>query len=105
MIRHKSKKEEYITEETLVLTQKWDKIFLRSDKAEHNKAAESSTMYGMARVNANGCLDAEDSGQAHSCCFSRDAYAAVMDGNLCPENKEPLIIPDAVHMICTTRRM
>ena len=35
--------------------------------------------------------------KAHSCYFSRDAYAAMMDGNPCPENKELLIIPGAVH--------
>ena len=35
--------------------------------------------------------------KAHSCCFSRDAYAAMMEGNPNPENKELLIIPGAVH--------
>ena len=35
--------------------------------------------------------------RAHSCYFSRDAYAAMMDGNPVPENKELLIIPGAVH--------
>lgn len=35
--------------------------------------------------------------KAHSCYFSRDAYAHMMDGNPCPENKELLIIPGAVH--------
>ncbi len=35
--------------------------------------------------------------QAHSCYFSKDAYAQMMDGNPVPENKELLIIPDAVH--------
>ncbi len=35
--------------------------------------------------------------KAHSCYFSRDAYAAMMKGNPNPENKELLIIPDAVH--------
>ena len=35
--------------------------------------------------------------KAHSCYFSRDAYAAMMEGNPCPENKELLIIPGAVH--------
>lgn len=35
--------------------------------------------------------------KAHSCYFSRDAYAAMMKGNPVPENKELLIIPDAVH--------
>ena len=35
--------------------------------------------------------------KAHSCYFSRDAYAAMMDGNPCLENKELLIIPGAVH--------
>ena len=35
--------------------------------------------------------------RAHSCYFSRDAYAAVMEGNPVPENKELLIIPGAVH--------
>lgn len=34
---------------------------------------------------------------AHSCYFSKDAYARMMDGNPVPENKELLIIPDAVH--------
>lgn len=35
--------------------------------------------------------------KAHSCYFSKDAYAQMMDGNPMPENKELLIIPDAVH--------
>ena len=35
--------------------------------------------------------------KAHSCYFSRDAYAAMVRGNPVPENKELLIIPDAVH--------
>ena len=35
--------------------------------------------------------------KAHSCYFSRDAYAAMMEGNPTPENKELLIIPGAVH--------
>ena len=35
--------------------------------------------------------------KAHSCYFSRDAYAAMMEGNPTPENKELLIIPGVVH--------
>ena len=35
--------------------------------------------------------------KAHSCYFSRDAYANMMNNNPNPENKELLIIPDAVH--------
>ncbi|GBF70227.1 hypothetical protein LAWASA_2956 [Lawsonibacter asaccharolyticus] len=35
--------------------------------------------------------------KAHSCYFSRDAYAAMMESNPNPENKELLIIPGAVH--------
>ena len=35
--------------------------------------------------------------KAHSCYFSKDAYAQMMDGNPVPENKELLIIPDVVH--------
>ena len=35
--------------------------------------------------------------KAHSLYFSKDAYAAMMDGNPCPDNKELMIIPDAVH--------
>lgn len=35
--------------------------------------------------------------KAHSCYMGRDAYAHMMEGNPCPENKELLIIPDAVH--------
>ena len=35
--------------------------------------------------------------KAHSCYFSRDAYAAMMEGNPNPENKALLIIPGAVH--------
>ena len=34
---------------------------------------------------------------AHSLFFSKDAYAAMMDGNKYPENKELMIIPGAVH--------
>ena len=35
--------------------------------------------------------------KGHSCYFSRDAYAAMTEGNPNPENKELLIIPGAVH--------
>lgn len=35
--------------------------------------------------------------KAHSCYFSKDAFAQMMDGNPVPEKKELLIIPDAVH--------
>ena len=35
--------------------------------------------------------------KAHSCYFSRDAYATMTEGNPYPENKELLIIPGAVH--------
>ena len=36
--------------------------------------------------------------KAHSCYFSRDAYAAMTEGNPNPENKELLIIPGANHV-------
>ena len=35
--------------------------------------------------------------KAHSCYMSKDAFADMMKGNPCPENKELLLIPDAVH--------
>ncbi|MDE6727267.1 MAG: alpha/beta hydrolase [Oscillospiraceae bacterium] len=35
--------------------------------------------------------------KAHSCYFGKDAFAAMMNGNPVPENKELLIIPNAVH--------
>lgn len=35
--------------------------------------------------------------KAHSCYFSKDAFANMMNGNPCPENKELHIIPGAVH--------
>ena len=35
--------------------------------------------------------------KAHSCYFSRDAYAAMVQDSPFAENKELLIIPDAVH--------
>ena len=35
--------------------------------------------------------------KAHSLYFSKDAYAAMMEGNPCPDNKELMVIPDAVH--------
>jgi fermentation-respiration switch protein FrsA (DUF1100 family) len=35
--------------------------------------------------------------KAHSCYFSRDAYANMVAGNPYADNKELLIIPDAVH--------
>ncbi len=35
--------------------------------------------------------------EAHSLYFSKDAYAAMMDGNPRPDNKELMIIPGAVH--------
>lgn len=36
-------------------------------------------------------------GKAHSCYFSRDAYANMVKDNPCADNKELLIIPGAVH--------
>lgn len=35
--------------------------------------------------------------KAHSCYFSKDAYANMINGNAYIENKELMIIPDAVH--------
>lgn len=35
--------------------------------------------------------------KAHSCYFSRDAYADMIKNNPCTDNKELLLIPDAVH--------
>lgn len=35
--------------------------------------------------------------KAHSCYMGKDAFADMMQGNPCPENKELLLIPDAVH--------
>ena len=35
--------------------------------------------------------------KAHSCYFSKDAYANMMDGNPCKDNKELMLIPGAVH--------
>ena len=35
--------------------------------------------------------------KAHSCYMSRDAFAAMMEGNPCPGNKELMLIPGAVH--------
>ena len=35
--------------------------------------------------------------KAHSCYFSKDAFAAMVKNNPCPDNKELLIIPDTVH--------
>ena len=37
--------------------------------------------------------------KAHSCYFSRDAYAAMVKDNPYTDNKELLIIPDAVHTV------
>ena len=34
---------------------------------------------------------------AHSFYFGKDAYAAMMEGNPCPENKELLVVPGATH--------
>lgn len=35
--------------------------------------------------------------KAHSCYFSKDAYANMINGNPNPDNKELMIIPDVVH--------
>ena len=35
--------------------------------------------------------------KAHSCYFSKDAYANMMDGNPCKDKKELMLIPGAVH--------
>ena len=35
--------------------------------------------------------------KAHSCYFTKDAYAHMMEGNAYPDNKKLLIIPGAVH--------
>ena len=35
--------------------------------------------------------------EAHSLYFSKDAYAAMINGNKFTDNKELMIIPDAVH--------
>lgn len=35
--------------------------------------------------------------KAHSCYMGKDAFADMMKGTPCPDNKELLLIPDAVH--------
>lgn len=35
--------------------------------------------------------------KAHSCYMGKDAFADMMKGNPCPDNKELLLIPDTVH--------
>lgn len=35
--------------------------------------------------------------KAHSCYMGKDAFAAMMQGNPCPDNKELVLVPDAVH--------
>ena len=35
--------------------------------------------------------------KAHSCYFSKDAFADMVKGNPCTDNKELLLIPGAVH--------
>ena len=35
--------------------------------------------------------------KAHSCYFSKDAFADMVNGNPCTDNKELLLIPGAVH--------
>ena len=35
--------------------------------------------------------------KAHSCYFSRDAYAAMVEGSPYADNKELLLLPDTVH--------
>ncbi|PWM22657.1 MAG: hypothetical protein DBX53_03695 [Clostridiales bacterium] len=36
-------------------------------------------------------------GQAHSCCFSRDAFSEMIQGNPYAGNKELLLLPGVVH--------
>lgn len=84
-------------EETLILTQEWDKIFPKSEKMEHRKVTFhnrcgitlAADLYTPKVV--EGKLPAT-AAKAHSCYFSRDAFAKLTGGN-----KEQLIIPGAVH--------
>lgn len=85
------------------------------------KATVASTMHDMTRVNANGgwnsigCMSFMNQPilkysneirsavlivhgeKAHSCYFGKDAYAAMTAESKYTDNKELMIIPDAVH--------
>ena len=83
-----------IKKEEHKLVQEWDKTFPKSDKVEHSK---------VTFVNRYGITLAADmvllihGEKAHSCYFSKDAYAAMIRDSKYTDNKKLLIIPDAVH--------
>ncbi len=103
------------------LTKQWDKTFPKSEKVDYHDYYKTDRGYHKRSLNSNdgwnviGCMSFINQPilqysneirsavlimhgeKAHSCYFSRDAYAAMVKDNPYTDNKELLIIPDAVH--------
>ena len=87
--------------EELNLVKEWDKVFPKSDKVNHSKVVFPNhfgiTLAADLYVPKNaGEIDSAvpmvHGEKAHSCYMSRDAFKLLKG-----ENKELLIIPDALH--------
>ena len=61
------------------------------------KATVTSTMYDMSRVNANGYFDSMDEDARYELKFSKDAFKNMTENSKYTDNKELMIIPNAVH--------
>ena len=103
------------------LTKQWDKTFPKSEKVDYHDYYKTDRGYHKRSLNSNdgwnviGCMSFINQPilqysneirsavlimhgeKAHSCYFSRDAYDAMVKDNPYTDNKELLIIPDAVH--------
>ena len=103
------------------LTKQWDKTFPKSEKVDYHDYYKTDRGYHKRSLNSNdgwnviGCMSFINQPilqysneirsavlimhgeKAHSCYFSRDAYAAMVKDNPYADNKELLIIPEAVH--------
>ena len=86
-----------IKTEELKLTQEWDKTFKKSDKVSRSKVTfvnQPILKYSGEIRSAVLLIHGE---KAHSCYFSKDAYADMIEDSKYADNKELMIIPDAVH--------
>ena len=124
IIKNSKKEREALKMENTVkpeLTKQWDKTFPKSEKVDYHDYYKTDRGYHKRSLNSNdgwnviGCMSFINQPilqysneirsavlimhgeKAHSCYFSRDAYDVMVKDNPYTDNKELLIIPDAVH--------
>ena len=78
----------------LNLVQEWDKTFKKSEKVKHRKVAFHNR-YGITLV--ADMYEPKNMKVNYLCYFSKDAYNNMIKDSKYTDNKELMIIPNAVH--------